>query len=106
MSISDIAERTAELNRERCRRLILEALAADANYTLSFFVLRGLLADYDCPLIETDRAIEWLATNGMIRIDSFGPGGVESEATLTARGEDVSAGRSSVSGVARMRKGL
>jgi len=102
MSIEDIAKRKAQIRREACRLLILQALADDSNYTIFHTVMISLLADYNHAAADVRHALNWLEERGLIVIESKADAPASS---ITRMGEDVAFGRASIEGVARPRPG-
>lgn len=91
--------------QEQDRRLVLlRALAAAAQYRANAYLLRRY-CDAVGHVVSADRIeadLAWLSDAGLVTLG--GEGGV-TVATLTARGLDVSSGRTEVPGVARPQPG-
>ena len=103
MSIQDIAERTRQIERERCRLLILQALAEDSNYTICHAVLVSLLGEYDHAASGVRKDLAWLEEKALLTT-TYNAGNMP-ESTITQAGEDVAHGRTSIAGVHRSRPG-
>ena len=93
----------AELESAARRRLILDALVEDANYSISHMVLIGLLAEYHYAASDTRRDLVWLEKQGLITTDAVGPERSMPQSTITPMGEDVALGRKAIDGVHRRR---
>jgi len=94
----------ADIKCEDRRLLILKALAAENDYSISDRVLRGLLAEFGHSLamdvLHADLA--WLQDIGLLNVEKVS---TLSVATITQRGEDVAEGRAVIPGIRRPRPG-
>jgi len=94
----------AQVKQEDRRLLILKALAAENDYSISDMVLRELLSQYghteSSDTIRVD--IAWLEEQGLVTLEKVGMATV---ATITERGLDVANGAARVPGVRRPRPG-
>ena len=90
-----------QLQEEMRRRLILDHLAADPNYSIMHMVLIGLLGEYSYASTDTRRDLVWLEENGLITTDSIGPERSLPQSTITPLGDDVAHGRKAFDGVRR-----
>lgn len=90
----------AKLITEDRRLVLLKLLAQSQGYTANEHLLTSALPGFGHSVshdrVRTD--LGWLAEQELVTLES--PGGV-SVATLTARGDDVAAGRARVDGVKR-----
>jgi len=93
-----------DFKREDRRLLILRALAAENDYSISDTVIRLLLAEYghreSSDTIRTDLA--WLVEQGLITTEAVGTAVV---ATATRRGVEAADGSAVVPGVRRPQPG-
>ena len=94
----------AEMKSALRRRIILDALADDPNYSISYAVLRDLLAELNHATTDTNRDLVWLEENALITTKTLGEPPMPI-ATITPLGEDVARGRKSFTGVRRHRAG-
>lgn len=97
----------AQLVTEDIRLVILRILQQDPDYSHNEFVIQRLLATFGHD-ISSDRVrteLSWLAENGLIRTARTAGDTDVIVARLTARGDDVAAGRTVVPGVQRPRPG-
>jgi len=83
------------------RRLILDALVEDPNYSIMHMVLIGLLGEYGYASTDTRRDLVWLEENGLITTDAVGPERSLPQSIITPLGEDVARGRKSFQGIRR-----
>jgi hypothetical protein len=94
----------AEFQEHDRRLVLLRALAAAAQYRANAYLLRRY-CDAVGHVVGADRIeadLAWLRDSGLVGLQREGDVTV---ATLTARGLDVSAGRTQVPGVARPQPG-
>jgi len=94
----------ADIEAAARRLLILQALADDADYSISHMVLIGLLGEYNYASTDVRRDIAWLEEHGLISTQAVGPASMP-ESTITRLGEDVARGRTTIPGVRRPRRG-
>lgn len=86
---------------EHQRRLILEVLAQQPQYTQNQLLIKQALF-MQGQAVSIDKVmthLAWLAEQGLVTLDSFGGFSV---AKLTARGLDVSQGLADVPGIAKL----
>ena len=95
----------AELEASNRRRMLLDALVEDPNYSIMHQVLIGLMGEYGYASSDTRRDLVWLEENGLITTDSIGPDHSLPQSTITPLGEDVALGRKAFDGVHRRRRG-
>ena len=90
----------ADLRNEQIRRIILDTLRQDANYTVNEAILRAILRDFGFAvsqdLLRTELA--WLIEQSLII--TWDQGGIVI-AKIRSRGVDVSSGCTIIPGVAR-----
>ncbi|MBX3589070.1 MAG: ArsR family transcriptional regulator [Ramlibacter sp.] len=94
----------AEFETEDRRLVILRGLESATQYRANAFLIRRY-CDAVAHVVSSDRIeqdLAWLAEQGLVTVER--PEGV-TVATLTARGQDVAAGRARVPGVARPQPG-
>lgn len=90
----------AQLEAEHRRRVILDALRQDADYTVNEAILRTILREFGFA-VSSDRLLvdlAWLEEQGLAVLSKVGGVVV---AKITRRGADVATGCTVVPGVAR-----
>jgi len=94
----------ADLQREDRRLLILQALAAEPDYSIADRVLRALLKEYghgiSLDVLHADLA--WLQDVGLLSVEKHPQVAV---ASVSNRGVEVAQGNSIVPGIRRPRPG-
>lgn len=95
MSFSDYAA------TER-RRLILEALADDPDFSIGHVVLVGVMGERGHAVTDVRNDLVWLEEHGLITTTT-GPSNTMPQATITPLGEDVAHGHKAFDGVRRKR---
>lgn len=91
-----------DLVAEDQRRVILDALEQDADYSHNEDILRSILEHFG-HTVSRDKLrteLSWLAEQGLVTVSVNGDVYI---VRLTARGEDIALGRATIPGVKRPR---